>query len=439
MTIKLPPGSYGVPFIGQTLAWKRDPLRFLRRRYERYGRIFKSRIYGYREITMLGPEANKFILHTHRDHFEWGGAQEIFFYPKLFGENLFLLDGERHDFHRGLITPAFHGKALRIYFDVMKGFAEKYSERWARKGTIRAFTELRKLTFDIAAKLLLGADTREKTEYVSGLFEALSLGMQAFPRWNFRWTRFGRSMRVMERLRSHFQGVVDERRRAPSNDALSLLITARDDNGKQLSDDEIISHMITLVLAAHDTTTSSITWLLSEIACHPEVRNRLLAELHAVVGSEVLRYEHLSALSYTDCVLKEVERLHPAVTGAPRKAVKEFEFDGFHVPVGSLVYYSTIFTHMMPEVFREPERFDPDRFAAPREEDKRTPYSLIGFGGGSRSCIGQGFARYEMKIILSVLLKQYIWDIVPGQRLQPRYSPTKQPKDGLVLFFRKNN
>ncbi len=435
----LPPGSYGLPLLGQTREWRRDPLAFLQKRYARYGRIFKSRTYGYREITMLGPEANKFILHTHRDHFEWGGAQEIFFNRRLFRENLLLLDGDSHEFHRSLITPAFHGKALREYFDVIQELAEEYAEEWSRKERIVAYSELRKLTFAIAARLLLGADTNERAEYLSRLFETLSRGMQAFPRWNVGWMRFGRAMQAMETLRVYFQNVVNERRQNPRNDALSMLITSKDETGNSLTDADIISHIITLLLAAHDTTTSSMTWLLYELDRHPEVQQKLHVELETIVGMATLRPEHLPELRYSDYVLKEVERLHPAVTGAPRRVVKEFEFDGFRVPVGSLVYYSILFTHMMPDVFQEPERFDPDRFAPPREEDKRTPYSLIGFGGGARSCIGQGFARYEMKAILAVILKRYRWSVLPRQSLHAHYSPTKYPEDGLLMTFQKRN
>ena len=435
-SLSLPPGSYGLPIIGQTLAWQRDPLEFLRVRYRRYGRIFKSRVYGGREITMLGPEANRFILSSHRDHFEWGEAHEIFFNRTLFGENIFVLDGAAHDRQMQFILPAFHSNAVRGYFDVTYELACAYTQRWAQVGQITAFKELRKLTFEIAARLLLGADTSEQAEYLSELCETLTRGVHAPRLGSIPWTRFARAQRAAENLREYFHTVLQQRRREPRQDVLGMLLAATDEKGDHLGDDEIISHIITLVMSAHDTSTSTMTWLLYELDRHPDIKARLRSELSNVTNGTTFCAEHISQLRYLDLVLKEVERMHPAVTGGPRKVVKAFDFDGYHVPVGSIVYYSIVFTHMMPEIFAEPERFDPDRFAPPRKEDERTPFSLIGFGGGPRSCIGRGFARMEMKIITAALLRGYEWGVRPDQNLHPRYTPTKRPGDGLRISIK---
>ena len=434
-SLPLPPGSYGLPFLGETIPWRRDPLKFLRRRYELYGRIFKSSIYGRREITMLGPEANRFILSTHRDHFEWGGGYEPFLDRRLFLDNLFLQDGKGHDRHRQIILPAFHGKALRGYFDTMHELTRSYANGWAKAGLIVAFPELRKLTFAIAARLLLGADTSEQMGRLSELFDTLARGTQAFPKWDFPWTKYGRARRALESLRAYFQARLHERRTEARHDVLGMLVTATDDKGEPLTDEEIVSQIMMLVLAAHDTTTSSMTWLLYELDRRPEIKSRLRAEFSQSTGGFPPSLEHLPQLRYLDLVLKEVERRHPVLTGLPRKVIKAFDFDGYHVPAGSTVYYSTLFTHMMPEVFTAPDLFDPDRFAPPRNEEDRTPFSLVGFGGGPRACIGQGFARMEMKILTATLLGGYDWSVSPGQDLRSTYSPTNRPKDGLRIRF----
>ncbi|HWP59596.1 MAG TPA: cytochrome P450 [Candidatus Acidoferrales bacterium] len=435
--LALPPGSYGLPWLGETIAWRRDPLKFLRDRYQRYGRIFKSSIYGRHEITMLGPEANEFILSTHRDHFEWAGGYELFMDRRLFSTNLFLQDGPAHDRHRQIILPAFHGKALRSYFDAMTELSHAHARRWAEQGRIVAFAELRKLTFDIAARLLLGANTSEEVGRLSQLFDTLAKGTQAFPPWDLPWTKYGRARRAVASLREYFQARLAERRKEPGADVLGMLVAATDEDGKPLSEQEMISHVMMIVLAAHDTTTSSMTWLLFELDRCPEIKLRLRDELEKVTRSQPLAVEHLSQLSYLDQVLKEVERRHSVLTGLPRKVVKSFDFDGYHVPVGATVYYSILFTHMMPELFRDPERFDPDRFSPTRREDDRTRFSLIGFGGGARRCIGQGFARMEMKILTAILLEGYDWSVLPDQNLRPRYLPTNRPQDGLRIRFEK--
>jgi len=179
-----------------------------------------------------------------------------------------------------------------------------------------------------------------------------------------------------------------------------------------------------------------MTWMLVELDRHPEVVERLRAEL-AGTGPGAAKYEVLGGLEYLDRVLKEVERLHPPISGAPRRVVEPFDVDGCHVPAGWRVYYSILFTHMMPEIWSEPERFDPDRFAPPRSEDDKTPFSLIGFGAGPRSCIGRGFARLEMKVMAAVLLQGYELRVLPGQDLRYDYTPTRVPRGELRVHVTK--
>ena len=431
-----PPGSDGLPLIGETLEWRRDPLGFLRRRYERHGRIFRSRVYGLREITLLGPEANEFILSSHRHLFEWRGAHEHFFARKLFGKNLFLLDGAEHERHRKFVLPAFGGGAVPGYFGVIHPLARARIRRWTRQRRVAVFPEMRRLTFEIAARILLGADSGERVSFLADLFHDLIRGMTAFPRLNLPWTAFGRARRAARKLRAHFGELLVRGREVIRRDsALGMLLESRDAGGGRLSDEDVITHVITLLSAAHDTTTSSLTWLVYELSRHADIVARLRRELDETLSGSDLDLESLSRLRYHDLVIKEVERFHPAVTGAPRRVVESFDFDGYHVPAGSIVYYSILFTHRMPEVFRDPDRFDPERFAPPRSEDRRTPFGLIGFGGGPRSCIGRKLARTEMKIILANLVRECEWHVLPDQNLEATYSPTKCPRDGLRAVF----
>ena len=436
MSAPLPPGSTGLPVLGETLEWRADRLAFLRRRWRRYGRIWKSATYGQREITMLGPEANAFILSTHRRHFEWAGGHEIFFDRRLFGDSIFLMDGDEHIHQRGLVLPAFHGRALRGYGGAIRALCAEYAARWAARGEIVLTDELKQLTFEVAAKLLLGAETREQSAWLSRAFDAFGRGMTAFPRWRTPWSTYGRAFRARDALREYFRALLARRRAAPGTDALGMLMTAEDGAGRRLEDERIVSHLIALLLAAHDTTRSAMTWLLVELDRHPEVVERLRAEL-AGAGPGAAVYEVLGGLEYLDRVLKEVERLHPPISGAPRRVVEPFDFDGCHVPAGWRVYYSILFTHMMPEIWSEPERFDPDRFAPPRSEDDKTPFSLIGFGAGPRSCIGRGFARLEMKVMAAVLVQGYELRVLPDQDLRYDYTPTRVPRGELRVRVTK--
>ncbi|PYM07076.1 MAG: hypothetical protein DMD82_06675 [Candidatus Rokuibacteriota bacterium] len=223
--------------------------------------------------------------------------------------------------------------------------------------------------------------------------------------------------------------------RGPRRATRLLPRTAEDQQGRRLGDDQIVSHLIALVLAAHDTSRSAMTWLLVELDRQPELVERLRAELAVARGA--LEYEQLGGLDLLERVIKEVERLHPPISGAPRHVVEPFDFGGCHVPAGWRVYYSILFTHLMPEIWTDPERFDPERFAPPRSEDEKTPFSLIGFGGGPRSCIGRGFARLEMKVMAATLLQGYELSVPSGQDLRYDYTPTRVPCGGLRVRVRR--
>jgi cytochrome P450 len=140
-------------------------------------------------------------------------------------------------------------------------------------------------------------------------------------------------------------------------------------------------------------------------------------------------------MPYLDQILCEIERLHQPVGGGFRGVVKPFEFNGFQVPVGWQVVYSIIGSHRLPSFYPEPERFDPDRFSPQRQEHKQRPFSLIGFGGGPRICIGIAFAKMEMKIVAAHLLRSYQWELLPNQRLNSIEIPTSHPRDRLRVRF----
>jgi cytochrome P450 len=147
--------------------------------------------------------------------------------------------------------------------------------------------------------------------------------------------------------------------------------------------------------------------------------------------------EQLGKMQYLEQILNEIERLHPPVGGGFRGVVKPFEFNGFHVPAGWMLSYSIPGTHQLASIYPEPKRFDPDRFSPERQENKQKPFSLIGFGGGPRICLGIAFAKLEMKIVAAQLLRSYQWELITPQSLDPVAIPMRRPKDGLRVRFQR--
>jgi len=429
----LPPGSFGLPLIGESLSFLLDP-HFAQKRKAKYGSIFRTHIFGRPTVIMSGFAANRFILSSHMDCFSWREGWPATF-RELLGESLFLQEGEQHRRNRKLLTPAFHGKALDGYLDTMLGITERYLQRWQTLETFTWFPEMKKLTFEIASTLLIGSTPGELTERLSLWMTELTNGLFTIPlRW--RWTPYGKALRARDRLLHHIEQVVRDRQTHPTTDALGLLAQSQDENGDRLSLQELKVQALLMLFAGHETTTSMLTCLMMALAQHPEVAARARAEQAQLPEPHAITLAQLKQMPYLDQILKEVERCYPPIGGGFRGVIKPFEFNGYSVPAGWMALYQIGITHQDPHCFPHPDQFDPDRFSPERAEHKRNDYSLVGFGGGPRSCIGMTFAQMEMKIVTALLLRQFHWQLLPDQDLSLNPVPTLKPRSGLQVKLR---
>jgi retinoid hydroxylase len=425
--LPLPPGSLGLPIIGETLQFFGDP-NYVQSRYDRHGSIFKSRIIGRPIVFMVGAEAVEFLLSSGFDHFSWeAGWPDTF--KLLLGRSLFLQDGEEHRRNRRLMMPAFHGAALARYFTTMEALTQQYLHKWEQQQTFLWFNEFKQLTFDIASQIFLGTPPGEETARLSQLFTTLTKGLFSFV--NLPGSTLRKAIAARSALLDHLTTVIRQRQENPTDDALSLLIEAQDEEGNRLSFAEIQNQALLLLFAGHETTTAMLTWFALELARHPDVWQRAIAE-QVAIGGEITP-ESLSKMVYLDQIFNEIERLYPPVPGGFRGVVKPFELNGYYVPAGWLAQYSILHTHRLPTLYPEPENFAPDRWS----ESKPKPFNLVGFGGGSRVCIGLSFAKLEMKLIAAHLLRFYTWELLP-QDLSPVLVPTRRPKDNLKVKFARH-
>lgn len=426
----LPPGSFGLPFIGETLNFLFDP-NFAQKRQARYGSIFKTHMLGRKTVVMMGPEANRFVLSTHMDHFSWREGWPGTF-RELLGESLFLQEGAQHRRNRKLLMPAFHGPALEGYLDTMVELTQRYLTHWETLGTFAWFEEMKRLTFEIASVLLLGSQPGDSVDQLSQWFADLTNGLFMVPlRWG--WTPYGKALAARDRILAHIEQVIEARMESPGQDALGMLIQSRDENGDRLSREEIKVQALLMLFAGHETTTSMLTSLMMALAQHPNVLTKAQAEQDTLQQSGDLTLARLKQMPYLEQVLKEVERQYPPVGGGFRGVIKPFEFNGYRVPAGWQALYRIESAHNDPRCYTEPQQFDPDRFSPERAEQKRYDYSLVGFGGGPRVCLGLAFAQMEMKIVAALLLRTYKWELLPNQDLSLNPVPTLRPRSGLVV------
>lgn len=433
-SLPLPPGNFGLPLVGETISFLRDP-DFAKKRQQRYGQIFKTHLFGRPTIIMIGPEAIRFLLTNENQYFSisWPYSTQVLLGPA----SIPMQTGGEHQQRRKLLSQAFQLRALAGYVSTIEDITRSYLHKWERMGTLTWYPELRKYTFDVACKLLVGIDSAADSHF-GEWFEDYSDGLFTIP-LPLPWTKFGRALRSRQQLLAKIEDIVRQRQQQPnsSQDALGILLQARDEDGNSLSLQELKEQVLVLLFAGHETLTSAIASLCLLLAQHPEVLAAAHAEQQHLGFEEPLTLEHLKQMTYLEQVLKEVLRVLPPVGGGFREAIKSCEFNGYSIPQGWTALYQIGRTHQDNSIYTKPEQFDPQRFGPERAEDKSKPFSHIPFGGGVRECLGKEFAKLEMKLFAALLVREYEWELVPGQNLDLVMVPTPHPRDGLQVKFRR--
>lgn len=431
----LPPGNLGLPIIGETIDFFRDP-KFAQKRHDKYGSIFKTRLLGKNTIFVKGAEATRFVLMHENQYFVVGWPPSV---KALLGPlSLALQQGGVHIQRRKLMVQAFQPRALESYIPTIEAISEQYVQRWAAQKTLVWYPELRKYTFDIACKLFVGLDQGSETN-LGHWFETWSEGLFSIP-LRLPWTRFGKAWQSRTLLLNELERLIRKRKQSaePGEDALGILLQAKDEEEQSLSLEELKDQILLLLFAGHETLTSAIASFCLLMAQFPEVQAKARIEQQSFRQTP-FSLESLKQMTYLDQVMREVLRFVPPVGGGFRDVIQTCEYDGYQIPVGWSLLYGINVTHTDPEVFSHPETFDPDRFSSERAEDKTKPFSHVPFGGGLRECLGKEFARLEMRLFGAKLLQGYEWELLPNQDLTMVVVPTPHPRDGLKVQFRTHS
>jgi cytochrome P450 len=374
-------------------------------------------------VFMVGPEANRFVLHTGREHF----SHDLGWTPIIgdsLGKGLLNMDDPEHASHRKMWNPAFTSAYMETYLPVIQRVIAERTRHWPEHDTVDVYTEAREITFDAAAAALAGFRTGVEVDRLRALFYTLLHGFDDSQ--GSGEMLMERMLRARDELGAMLLNLIAERRHMPEaqqpRDVVGMIVRARDEQGRALSDEQLLAHVNILLVAGHETTTTLGAWVLYLLATQPEQCRRAQAELTALLGDMPgpIPAEAIRSMKFLDNLIKEAGRLYPPVINVPRGVVKDFEFAGYHVPAGTPVRLALAASHRLPHVFANPDAFDPDRFAPPREEDKRTPYGLVTFGGGPRICIGINFANIEVKALAAHVLRTYT--IEPGMDRPPPHA-----------------
>lgn len=432
-TLEEIPGEDGWPVVGTTLQLLNDPPAFTQRMYETYGPVYRSNSFGGRLVTLLGPEANELVLFDRDKLFSseqgWGPMLNL-----VFPRGLMLMDFDQHRVHRRTLSTAFKPEPMRHYCDALnEGIAARVA-KWSGKD-FAFYPAIKKLTLDLAAVSFLGIPWGPEAQRINQAFVDMVAATIAVIRVPLPGTAMGRGVAGRSFLVQYFRREVPKRRAGDAQDIFSQLCRASHEDGTLLTDDEIIDHMNFLMMAAHDTITSSVTSMVNLLGRNPEWQDRLRDEMLGLgLNGNTLPYERLGDLTLTEYAFKESLRMMPPVPSLPRRALRAFSHGGYDFPAGTFVGIQPAFTHRMAKYWPEPDRFDPMRFAPEAMRD-RHKYAWVPFGGGAHMCLGLHFAYMQTKILFYHLLTNNRVGIGESSGKWQAW-PIPKPRDGLPVSLR---
>jgi cytochrome P450 len=409
-----------------------DMLSGLQRLYETKGPVVSQSAGFFQLVNLFGPDANRFVL-LDRDQLFSSRKPWMMIMGRIFPNGLLLRDGEEHKQHRKIMHAAFTRPALRQYLDRMNPMITQGLAGWRdRRAGFLAFRAFKELTLDIAASIFVGVELGPETTRMNGVFEDLVAASMSRVRLPIPGLEFHRGLRGRAFMVEYFRRLIPQRRAGGGDDMFSRLCRAESEEGARFTDADVIDHMVFLMMAAHDTTTSTLTSMTYELARHPSWQERLRDESRAL-GKARLDFDDLEKLEAMTWVMKETLRRYPALPIIPRVALRDFEWEGFRIPKGVMVVASPIHTHHMEQWWPEPQRFDPERFTPARAEDEKHTHSWVPFGGGAHLCIGYRFAEVQVKSIMHQMLLGHRWSVGEGYRMPVQQAPISKPLDGLPL------
>lgn len=430
----------------QLYKWIMNPLGFLDDCAQKYGDTFNLNLFGLPPFTIVShPQANQEIFSVDAKQFDVGRGNGLI--RVLVGDNsLFLMDGDRHKRERKLLMPPFHGEKVKSYAQIICDIAAKAASKWPTQKTFLAQKAMQDITLETILHVVFGLSEGERYQQMKPLIANL-LDMVGAPlRASFlflpilqqdwgSWSPWGQFVRCRQKIYDLLQAEIDLRRSQPDsngNDVLSLMLSARDEDGQPMTDAELKDEMISLLTAGHETTATALSWAFYWIEKLPEVKAKLLQELDSL--PENPDPLEVSRLPYLTAVCSETLRIYPvAIIAFPRIAKSPVEIMGYSFDQETMLAPCIYLTHQREDLYPEPKKFIPERFL----ERQYTPNEFLPFGGGNRRCIGYVLALLEMKLVLATILTKYELTLASDRPVVPkRRGGTVAPHNGVPIVLK---
>jgi cytochrome P450 family 110 len=430
-TASLPPGPTLPPLV-QGLQFAFRALPFFETCQRRYGDCFTIRMpFGPSYVLFTAPAAVREIFTGDDDELRAGEANVVL-RPLLGVNSLLFLDGDRHARERRLMLPPFHGERMLAYADTMRAITDDALDGWPVGRPFPVHPEMQAITLEIILRTVFGLEAGTLAVLRDLLRRWIASALNPALLWPRLQVDFGRvspwgrlvrlkreidALLLAEIARRHETGIGER------GDVLSLLLAARDEEGRPMRDEELLDEMITLLVAGHETTATALAWTFHHLLANPDVLEACRAEARASSGG-------FAQLPLLDAVVKETLRLNPVITEVGRRLTRPMRIGGRDIPAGVAVGPCIYLVHRRPDVWPDPEQFDPARFVGSRP----SPYEFLPFGGGARRCLGMAFALYEMKVVLATVLARAELAPMRGYRMKVvRRSITMAPSRGMPV------
>jgi cytochrome P450 len=409
---------------------------------ERYGDLVYFEFGPQQMFLVNNPDYIRDVLVTHNRKFMKGeGLQRA---KRLLGEGLLTSEGEFHLRQRRLAQPAFHRQRIAGYAATMVEYAARACDRWRTGETRDVAREMMRLTLAITGKTLFDANVEGEADEIGNalttsfeLFNRLSLPFaQLLDRLPLPATK--RFEKARGRLDATIYRIINERRASGEDrgDLLSMLIAARDEegDGSGMTDEQLRDEAMTIFLAGHETTANGLTWTWYLLSQHPEIEDRFHAEVDEVLKGALPTAEDFPRLRYTEMVFAEAMRLYPPAWIIGRRALGDYQINGYKIPARSILLMSQYMTHHDARFFPDPFRFDPERWT-PEARESRPKFSYFPFGGGPRVCIGESFAWMEGALVLATIAQRFRMRLAPGHPVEMQPLVTLRPKHGMRMIL----
>lgn len=435
MSVAHIPGSDSLLELPRMLA---DPIQFLRERHAQYGDVFRTR-WVFPLVFLVGPEANRTVHLTERQRFSYQKGYGPLAVGAVFDNSLLLLDGAAHQHDRDIVQPSMGRLALSGCVEDICAIWERAAARIDGGTPTDVFSLVQDATFEVSAKVLVGLRMEDLAVY-RPLFEQLVAGTMAHLKVRVPFGKLDRALRARNELLRLLEPRIEAARTEEPSGMLGMLAHHRDPDGTPVPTRRIAEHLLLLYWAGYDTTASTGSWLLCELARNAVWQERVAREQDEVLGTSRLAMEATSKMVATGHVLKEVERHRPAGLFFPRALLEEVTVAGVTVPRGTTVFYSPYLSHRSPRHWEAPDVFDPGRWEEAPGKKPASTAALVGFGAGPRICLGKAFALLQLRVMVSTLLRRFRVEVDPARpELGAIGLPLHRPANPYLVFRSRND